>query len=868
MTKTELISFFVFLAWLSILVGPYGCEASAARIITSPGFPGSYPANSLKEWTVEVPKGMQAIMSVRTVSLESPWDTLSVNHTSPLLQGSVFAYVRSSPTAFVFPSGVTTIRFCSDTIVQKTSGFELEYMLSEFTLKDDNDRQLLTSVGRSFQYLGPVYTCESGPQFVNVEAQCDGVFDCADYSDEKNCATGKAFQRRCGADAYYCRGYSDFCIPDTRLCDGWTDCPSGDDEVMCTSLKCPLGCSCGESVFIGRYGPEQPQCSGADWLPFWVNCTTGWDEDYTRNTSRKAILLNLKGAPINELRPGVFVGLRNVHTIDISSANLTRFPPGMFDGLDRLVKIIADNNSLTYLERGAFRHLFNLRLLYLDINKIARLDDGCFLDLHNLFFIGMENNSLSDIRPGTFADLGQSLERLVLPANNITSINSSLFDGIREKLLLVSFEDNPLSTIVPGTFQNLSILTDLYLLLRPRTPLRLYPEIYDGLDSLQSLFVYDPRLCCIAPSGVECNQRVPPEPLFTCRMTFLHNAAIKFFMWLLGFAALVGNTIVIVSRLRLRHTSTISHVQSILISNLAVSDFIMGLYMLILAASDVYIGESYFWEDRSHEWRTSSTCRFAGFLSFLSCETSVFLITVISVDRFICIVFPYTKKRLTVRSSHVLTAAIWLLALILSITSVLLSVLDPDAYDLSDVCVGLPLIRKNTNLMSTLDEETLTSIGIKQSKIIAASSASTWQFSTAIFLGVNLVCFTVTVAVYIAVFIKVRRASSTVGRKKYSSNEVKMAIKLSLIVATDFFCWMPVIILGIAVQANDVYVSPNLYAWLVAFVLPINSAINPFLYTLVDRYADKLKSSISGSSESGDPLPTKRSKESSLDASK
>ncbi|XP_071489061.1 uncharacterized protein [Diadema antillarum] len=834
MTRTGLVLISVFLALWSIVVELHGCVASATRVITSPGFPSPYPANSLEEWTVVVPEGSQAILSVRTVSLESPWDTLSVNHTSPLLQGSYFAYVRSSPMAFALPSGVTTIRFCSDTIIQNTAGFELD-IVEAFA----NDSSITAN-------LTDMLPCEAGPQFVNVEAQCDGVFDCADHSDEKNCATG-----RCGPDAYTCRGYSDFCIPDTRLCDGWTDCPSGDDEAMCTTLKCPSGCSCGESVFTGRFGPEQPQCSGADWLPFWVNCTTGWDEDYTRNTSRKAILLNLKGAPINELHPGVFVGLRNVHTIDISSANLTRFPPGMFDGLDRVVKIIADNNSLTYLERGAFLHLYNLRLLYLDLNKIARLDDGCFLDLHNLFFIGMKNNSLSVIRPGTFADLGQSLERLVLPANNITSINSSLFDGIREKLLLVSFEDNPLSTIVPGTFQNLSRLTDLYLLLRPRTPLRLYPEIYDGLDSLQSLFVYDPRLCCIAPSGVECIEREPPEPLFTCRMTFLHNAAIKFFMWLLGFAALVGNTIVIVSRLRIRHTSTISHVQSILISNLAVSDFIMGLYMLILAASDVYIGESYFWEDRSHEWRTSGTCRFAGFLSFLSCETSVFLITVISVDRFICIVFPYTKKRLTVRSSHVLTAAVWLLALILSFTSVLLSVLDPDAYDLSDVCVGLPLIRKNTDFMSTLDNETLTSIGIKQSKIIAASSASTWQFSTAIFLGVNLICFTVTVAVYIAVFIKVRRASSTIGRKKYSSNEVKMAIKLSLIVATDFFCWMPIIILGIAVQANDVYVSPNLYAWLVAFVLPINSAINPFLYTLVDRYADKLKSSIGGSSESG-----------------
>ena len=59
-----------------------------------------------------------------------------------------------------------------------------------------------------------------------------------------------------------------------------------------------------------------------------------------------------------------------------------------------------------------------------------------------------------------------------------------------------------------------------------------------------------------------------------------------------------------------------------------------------------------------------------------------------------------------------------------------------------------------------------------------------------------------------------------------------MAIKMGLIVLTDMMCWLPIIILSILVQTGRHTVTPHTYTWIVTFVLPINSAINPFLYTL------------------------------------
>ena len=60
-----------------------------------------------------------------------------------------------------------------------------------------------------------------------------------------------------------------------------------------------------------------------------------------------------------------------------------------------------------------------------------------------------------------------------------------------------------------------------------------------------------------------------------------------------------------------------------------------------------------------------------------------------------------------------------------------------------------------------------------------------------------------------------------------------MGAKMSVVVFTDFFTWVPLVIVCILVQSRMISVDPVIYAWTVAFILPINSAINPFLYTIV-----------------------------------
>ncbi|KAK3096891.1 hypothetical protein FSP39_004488 [Pinctada imbricata] len=69
------------------------------------------------------------------------------------------------------------------------------------------------------------------------------------------------------------------------------------------------------------------------------------------------------------------------------------------------------------------------------------------------------------------------------------------------------------------------------------------------------------------------------------------------------------------------------------------------------------------------------------------------------------------------------------------------------------------------------------------------------------------------------------------GRTNTRSIEAAAARNLFAVVLTDILCWLPIAIMGLMVVAG-VQIPVEIYAWIVVLVLPVNSAINPYLYTL------------------------------------
>ena len=73
-----------------------------------------------------------------------------------------------------------------------------------------------------------------------------------------------------------------------------------------------------------------------------------------------------------------------------------------------------------------------------------------------------------------------------------------------------------------------------------------------------------------------------------------------------------------------------------------------------------------------------------------------------------------------------------------------------------------------------------------------------------------------------------RRLTEILTRKNVRERQVGK--QMALIVATNFLCWFPIIIMGLMAIGGQT-LPAAVYSWTAVFVLPLNSATNPLVYT-------------------------------------
>ena len=114
-----------------------------------------------------------------------------------------------------------------------------------------------------------------------------------------------------------------------------------------------------------------------------------------------------------------------------------------------------------------------------------------------------------------------------------------------------------------------------------------------------------------------------------------------------------------------------------------------------------------------------------------------------------------------------------------------------------------------------------------------------WEYSVGLFIGLNLAAFLFIMLAYISIIVKVSKSQRRVkahGEAEVSLNSIKresaLARRVLAIILTDFSCWIPVIILSILALTGKFHDEQGVaYVWFAVFVLPVNSSVNPVLYT-------------------------------------
>ena len=268
----------------------------------------------------------------------------------------------------------------------------------------------------------------------------------------------------------------------------------------------------------------------------------------------------------------------------------------------------------------------------------------------------------------------------------------------------------------------------------------------------------------------------------------------------------------------------------------------------------------------AQEWRQSFACKFAGFLSILSSEGSVFFVTMVSIDRLLCVKYSYSNFQVTPIVARICVAVAWVIAFLISVTPIALATDNGDIYSISEVCIGIPIVQRPiTTLRKSLVQVNVTSVSsrfmydismgrVKEFHIEHVEQQQSVQnvtynvlhitgsqiapiFSIVVFIGVNLACFFIVAVCYIQVFVFAKRKMLKLDRDE----EIRMSIRMFAIVFTDFCCWVPLGVICILAQCGVITISPEMYAWTVGFILPINSSINPFLYVLHETIYDCMK---------------------------
>ena len=282
-------------------------------------------------------------------------------------------------------------------------------------------------------------------------------------------------------------------------------------------------------------------------------------------------------------------------------------------------------------------------------------------------------------------------------------------------------------------------------------------------------YVDNHRLCCNFEDGgpAQCISIEPTPPLFVCG-SITQTPLLRLIVWVVGFGALIGNFIVLVWRSKRviigKGKDDPLRVQAFLIWNLAIADFMMGIYMIILGVADAHYGDYYY--VYSEVWRDSFTCKFAGFISLVSSEASVFFIVLISVDQFIKVVWSSKGKRITWPVALLLGLAMWGFSFIIGLVAVLSASPDSDVYDLSDVCIGLPLITRPSDFSIMEGDVADPLVNRTLSVKVPEGTKPAWYFSIAIFLGLNLLCFVVISVCYALIFRKIKQMTKAAMKVK------------------------------------------------------------------------------------------------------
>ena len=351
------------------------------------------------------------------------------------------------------------------------------------------------------------------------------------------------------------------------------------------------------------------------------------------------------------------------------------------------------------------------------------------------------------------------------------------------------------------------------------------------------------------------------------------NLGIKSAFWMMGILVMVGNSYVIITTIALLKTKqsleSIS-CQHFIILNISIADFIMGIYLVIIASYDASFSRFYGAVDR--EWRSSLKCSVIGNRAIISREASCFLMVVLTGFRLKTITQAVESLTASSRPWIIGIITAWLFSFLLGIAPMFPQTSKYFLHGFSYSNAFQNGMWHTTNLqqfacrLSVLSNNTIKFTGNKfqsvekfvagsfsndasvklfdyydetsvcMPKFYVAYGESSWEFTLAM-ITLNFVCFFFIAVFYFIIYKHSIASSANLGTNRPNNQAKTMQKRIARIIGTDFCCWIPICVMAfvrLGVEFSDIA-----YQISAVLLLPINSAMNPILFSpLLDKLID------------------------------
>ncbi|VEN63133.1 unnamed protein product [Callosobruchus maculatus] len=477
--------------------------------------------------------------------------------------------------------------------------------------------------------------------------------------------------------------------------------------------------------------------------------------------------LILSHCNITEIHPGALVQLENTKLLHLDNNHIKYLPQNIFAKENKLEALSLMYNSLMKIHPRAFVYLQNLQELDLRGNKLEEIDKRVLEPLLNLRILYLQNNQIKYVGASNFPTI--PLEKLSLVDNKIINLERSAFSNLGE-LRNLFLSHNQLEKLKNGTFLNLGYLEALTL--NKNYIKQIEIAVFQDVPILQSLQLKTMFEMC--SSALHVRNCYPKGDGISNQEHMLAKPILRICVWVMGAIGCTGNVVVLLGR---HFAPTNNVVHSLYLRNLAFSDLLMGVYLFIIAGEDlnyrgVYL--RYQWA-----WRHSFVCKLCGFLSTLSCESSVLILSLVTWDRFVSVTQPLARKQPSPKTAAATLLLLWCIATLVAfapITPLGSDYFGDEFYGNNGVCLSLH---------------------------IHEPYAKGWQYSAVMFILINTMALIFISYAYLRMINEIRASGVACRSTRQSQDRDKVAQRFGIIVLTDCLCWVPVIAVKLIALAVD-----------------------------------------------------------------